>query len=176
MDSNNISHNEGIMHHRSHDNNRELTRQVHKILDECATKLKDDPRRYTSMFIKEKLNNIMLYLLNPDSSGTIVSSPEIIQMIHSFWKRQKNNVIICDVCVDVLLGIIKERKVKIKNHFGNDLGLKKFKPAGPNTNGPEYTFNEYLDQRSFIYNCIRFFIIRCCTRMISICCIIRTIP
>eukprot|EP00942_MAST-04A_sp_MAST-4A-sp1_P011660 g11660.t1 len=143
------------MHHRSHDNNRELTRQVHKILDECATKLKDDPRRYTSMFIKEKLNNIMLYLLNPDSSGTIVSSPEIIQMIHSFWKRQKNNVIICDVCVDVLLGIIKERKVKIKNHFGNDLGLKKFKPAGPNTNGPEYTFNEYLDQRSFIYNCIR---------------------
>ena len=44
------------MHHRSHDNNRELTRQVHKILDECATKLKDDPRRYTSMFIKEKLN------------------------------------------------------------------------------------------------------------------------
>ena len=155
MDSNNISHNEGIMHHRSHDNNREIARQVHKILDECATKLKDDPRRYTSMFIKEKLNNIMLYLLNPDSSGTIVSSPEIIQMIHSFWKRQKNNVIICDVCVDVLLVIIKERKVKIKNHFGNDLGLKKFKPAGPNTNGPEYTFNEYLDQRSFIYNCIR---------------------
>ena len=73
-------------------------------------------------------------------------------MIHSFWKRQKNNVIICDVCVDVLLVIIKERKVKIKNHFGNDLGLKKFKPAGPN--GPEYTFNEYLDQRSFIFNCI----------------------
>ena len=124
------------MHHRSHDDNRELTRRVHKILDECATKLKDDPRRYTSMFIKEKLNNIMLYLLNPDSSGTIVSSPEIIQMIHSFWftKKNKNNVIICDVCVDVLLGIIKERKVKIKNHFGNDLGLKKFKPAG--RNGP----------------------------------------
>ena len=95
------------------------------------------------MFIKEKLNNIMLYLLNPDSSGTIVSSPEIIQMIHSFWKRQKNNVIICDVCVDVLLGIIKERKVKIKNHlqhFGNDLGLK---------------INKYLDQSSFMFNSIR---------------------
>lgn len=94
-----------------------IRNQVREILRKCATKLKVDPGRYTSIFIRKELNSIRENLLHPDSSGTIISSLEIIQMIHSFWKHQKNNVIICDVCVDVLLGIIKERKVKIKNHL-----------------------------------------------------------